>query len=324
LGKPNRAIQFLEGKLILKNMETNTIYNCDSAKLLKDTKIFPDNSIDLIITSPPYADKRKGYYDSIHPNEYVSWFLPIANELFRVLKNDGSFILNIKEHPRNGERDTYVLELILEMKKQGWFWIEEYVWYKKNSFPGKWPNRFRDSWERCLHFSKNKKFKMYQDSVKVPVGDWASKRFKSLSDKDFKRHISQTNGTLGRNVSNWINRKKVFPHNVIVFEEEHYISNVLEFATVCNNRIHSAVFPLELPTWFIKLFTKNNDIVLDPFIGSGTTAFASLGLGRQYIGIEKDEEFVNMALDQIERLKNDTNVGQPPLHRTAKLGSENE
>ena len=165
---------------------------------------------------------------------------------------------------------------------------------------------------------------MYQDSVKVPVGDWASKRFKSLSDKDFKRHISQTNGTLGRNVSNWINRKKVFPHNVIVFEEEHYISNVLEFATVCNNRIHSAVFPLELPTWFIKLFTKNNDIVLDPFIGSGTTAFASLGLGRQYIGIEKDEEFVNMALDQIERLKNDTNVGQPPLHRTAKLGSENE
>ena len=113
-------------------METNTIYNCDSAKLLKDTKIFPDNSIDLIITSPPYADKRKGYYDSIHPNEYVSWFLPIANELFRVLKNDGSFILNIKEHPRNGERDTYVLELILEMKKQGWFWIEEYVWYKKN------------------------------------------------------------------------------------------------------------------------------------------------------------------------------------------------
>ena len=279
MGKPNRAIQLLEGKLILKNIETNTIYNGDSAKLLKDAKIFPDNTIDFIITSPPYADKRKRYYDSIHPDKYVNWFLPIAFELKRVLKNDGSFILNIKEHPRNGERDTYVLELILEMKKQGWFWIEEYVWYKKNSFPGKWPNRFRDSWERCLHFSKNKKFKMYQDSVKVPVGDWAGKRFKSLSDKDFKRHISQTNGTLGRNVSNWINRKKVFPHNVIVFEEEHYISNVVEFATVCNNRIHSAVFPLELPTWFLNLFTKKNDIVLDPFIGSGTTAFASLGLG---------------------------------------------
>ncbi|MEK0350759.1 MAG: site-specific DNA-methyltransferase [Nitrosopumilus sp.] len=309
----------MEGKLILKeDFKTNTIYNGDSGQILHDKESFPDKSIDLIITSPPYADKRKRYYDSFHPNDYVAWFLPIANELHRVLKDDGSFILNIKEHPRNGERDTYVLELILEMKKAGWYWIEEYVWYKKNSFPGKWPNRFRDAWERCLHFTKNKKFKMYQDSVKVPIGNWAEKRFKSLSDKDFKRHISQTNGTLGRNVSNWVNRKKVFPHNVIVFEEEHYVSNVLEFATVCSNKVHSAVFPLELPIWFIKLFTRKNNIVLDPFIGSGTTAFACLGLGRDFIGIEKNEEFVNGALKHIEMLKKDINIGQPLLHRKAK------
>jgi len=313
----------LEGKLVLiknsngsfKKLNTNDIYAGDCAELLKDKTLFPDNFIDLVITSPPYADKRKRYYDSIHPNVYVNWFMPIADELYRALKSNGSFILNIKEHPRNGERDTYVLELILEMKKAGWFWIEEYVWYKKNSFPGKWPNRFRDSWERCLHFTKNKKFKMYQNAVKVPVGDWANKRFKSLTDKDFKRHMSQTNGTLGRNVSNWLDRKKVYPHNVIVFEEEHYISNVLEFATVCNNKIHSAVFPLELPTWFIKLFTRKNNIVLDPFIGSGTTAFASLGLGRKFIGIEKNEDFVKMALNQIQSLQDEENVGQPSLHK---------
>ena len=299
----------MEGRLISnkkngskKTLNTDTIYAGDSAKILKDKKLFPDNSIDLIVTSPPYADKRNKHYDSVHPNDYVDWFMPIANELYRVLKEDGSFILNIKEHPMLGERHTYVLELILEMKKSGWYWIEEYVWYKKNSFPGKWPNRFRDSWERCLHFSKNKKFKMYQDSVKVPIGDWSEKRFKSLSDKDFKRHMSQTNDTLGRNVSNWINRKKVFPHNVIVFEDEHYVSNVLEFATVCNNRVHSAVFPLELPTWFIKLFTRKNHIVLDPFIGSGTTAFACLGLGRKFIGIEKDKDFVVDALKHIDEL----------------------
>jgi site-specific DNA-methyltransferase (adenine-specific) len=300
----------MEGRLIsnkkngsIKTLNTDTIYAGDSAKILKDKKLFPDNSIDLIVTSPPYADKRNKHYDSVHPNDYVDWFMPIANELYRVLKEDGSFILNIKEHPMLGERHTYVLELILEMKKSGWYWIEEYVWYKKNSFPGKWPNRFRDSWERCLHFSKNKKFKMYQDSVKVPIGDWSKKRFKSLSDKDFKRHMSQTNDTLGRNVSNWINRKKVFPHNVIVFEDEHYVSNVLEFATVCNNRVHSAVFPLELPTWFIKLFTRKNNIVLDPFIGSGTTAFACLGLGRKFIGIEQNKDFVVAALKHIDELK---------------------
>lgn len=296
----------------MRNITTNckfkldTIYLGDCKKILSNTEKFPDKSIDFIFSSPPYADKRKRFYGSVHPDVYVDWFLPIGRELFRVLKDSGSFVLNIKEHPRNGERDTYVLELILALKKQGWFWIEEYCWYKKNSFPGKWPNRFRDGWERCLHFAKNKQFKMYQDAVKVPIGDWAKKRFKSMSDNDFKRHLSRTNGSLGRNVSNWLNRKKVYPQNVIVFEEEHYVSNVIEFATVCNNKNHSAAFPLELPTWFLKLFTRKGDVILDPFIGSGTTAFASLAMERKYIGIELNKSFLEIAKSQITALKNNS------------------
>ena len=74
--------------------------------------------------------------------------------------------MNIKEGARGGQRETYVLELILEMKKQGWLWVEEYCWYKKTAFPGKWPNRFRDSFERCLHFTKQKKFKQKQQTKK--------------------------------------------------------------------------------------------------------------------------------------------------------------
>lgn len=108
-------------------------------------------SIDLIITSPPYADSRKGTYGGIHPDKYVDWFLSRSEKFFHVLKPTGSFVLNIKEKVVNGERHTYVLELILGLRKQGWLWTEEYVWHKKNSYPGKWPNRFRDSWERCLH-----------------------------------------------------------------------------------------------------------------------------------------------------------------------------
>lgn len=293
----------------------NRILTQDSSTFLKN---IDSSSIDLIITSPPYADKRKKYYGSVHPNEYVDWFLPIAAELKRILKDRGSFILNIKEHPRDGERDTYVLELILELKKQGWLWIEEYCWYKKNSFPGKWPNRFRDSWERCLHFAKQKDFAMYQDAVKVPIGDWAEKRFKSLSDNDFKRHISSTNGSLGRNVSNWIDRKKVYPHNVIVMEEERYLNGVevendssvptlIEFATVCYNKNHSAAFPIELPTWFIKLLSRKGDVILDPFIGSGTTAIASILLNRAYIGIEKKKEFAQAARKHISELLTEIN-----------------
>ena len=104
---------------------------------LDKLKTLKDSSIDLIVTSPPYADQRKNTYGGISLDKYVEWFLPIAKELFRVLKNDGTFILNIKEKVQNGERSTYVIELILEMKKQGWLWTEEFIWHKKNCYPGK-------------------------------------------------------------------------------------------------------------------------------------------------------------------------------------------
>ena len=104
----------------------------------------PRNSIDLIVTSPPYADSRKDTYGGIEPDRYVEWFQPIGGELLRGLKPSGTFILNIKERVVAGERHTYVLELIQALRAQGRLWTEEFVWHKKNSYPGKWPNRFRD------------------------------------------------------------------------------------------------------------------------------------------------------------------------------------
>jgi len=106
-------------------MEVNTdILLGDSKQVLKQ---LPDNSVDLIFTSPPYADQRKNTYGGVHPDKYVEWFLPISKELLRVLKPTGTFILNIKEKVVNGERSTYVMELILEMRKQGWLWTEEFI-----------------------------------------------------------------------------------------------------------------------------------------------------------------------------------------------------
>src|SRR5512135_2486720 len=81
-----------------------------------------DNSIDLIVTSPPYADRREKSYGGIKPEEDVAWFLPRANEFLRVLKPDGTFILNIKEKAENGERHTFVIELILALRQHGWLW----------------------------------------------------------------------------------------------------------------------------------------------------------------------------------------------------------
>ena len=250
-------------------------------------KKLPDNSVDLIFTSPPYADQRKNTYGGIHPNKYVEWFLPISNELLRVLKPDGTFILNIKEKVMEGERSTYVMELILEMKKQGWLWTEEFIWHKKNCYPGKWPNRFRDAWERLLQFNKSKKINMYQDAVKVPIGDWANGRLKNLSETDKIRDNAKNGSGFGKNISNWVGKETVYP------------TNVLHLATECNNKNHSAAFPEGLPEWFIKLFTKEGDVVLDPFMGSGTTNVVAQRMSRHSIGIEIVPEYYNMVKEKL-------------------------
>ncbi len=247
----------------------------------------PDNCIDLIFTSPPYADQRKNTYGGVKPAQYVNWFLPKAEQFLRVLKPTGTFILNIKERVVNGERHTYVIELILKMRQQGWLWTEEFMWHKKNCYPGKWPNRFRDSWERLLQFNKRRKFNMYQEAVMVPVGDWAEERLANLSEVDKIRDESKVNSGFGKNVSNWVGREKVYP------------TNVIHMATECSNRGHSAAFPLSLPTWFIKLFTKPRDIVLDPFIGSGTTAVSAVQLSRHYIGIDTNKDYCQLAMERI-------------------------
>jgi site-specific DNA-methyltransferase (adenine-specific)/site-specific DNA-methyltransferase (cytosine-N4-specific) len=270
-------------------MEIKTdLYLGDSKEQLR---LLPDNSVDLIVTSPPYADQRKSTYGGIHPDKYVEWFLPISEQLLRVLKPTGTFVLNIKEKVVKGERSTYVIELILEMRKQGWLWTEEFIWHKKNSYPGKWPNRFRDSWERLLQFNKNKNFNMYQEEVMVPMGDWAKSRLKNLSDTDKKRDVSKVGSGFGKKISNWLDRDKAYP------------TNVLHLATECNNKNHSAAFPEELPEWFIKLFTQENDTVLDPFMGSGTTLTVANRMNRNSIGIEIVPEYYEMVKQQLKPVK---------------------
>lgn len=263
----------------------------DCCEKLRD---IPDNSVDLIVTSPPYADQRKKTYGGVSVKEYCQWFLPISKELLRVLKPTGTFILNIKEKVVNGERSTYVLELILEMRKQGWLWTEEFIWHKKNCYPGKWPNRFRDAWERLLQFNKSRHFNMYQESVMVPMGSWTKTRLKNLSDTDLHRDDSKVKSGFGKNISNWVGRDMAYP------------SNVLHMATECRNKKHSAAFPESLPEWFIKLFTKKGDTVLDPFMGSGTTNLCALKMNRHSIGIEILPEYVEQVKSLIDEYRTDT------------------
>ncbi|HHT9104471.1 MAG TPA: DNA-methyltransferase [Candidatus Wujingus californicus] len=272
---------------------------------LEVLKTFSDNTFDLIVTSPPYADSRSKTYGGINPDDYVAWFLPRSSEFLRVLKPTGTFILNIKEKATNGERHTYVLELILSLRKQGWLWTEEFIWHKKNCYPGKWPNRFRDAWERCLQFNKSKKFKMFQDAVRVPMGDWAHTRLKSLGKNDVIRFNSQAGSGFGKNIANWLNRDLAYP------------TNVIHLATETGNKNHSATFPKSLPEWFIKLFTEEGDWVLDPFLGSGTTCEVAQEMRRNSVGIDIRPEYYHMA-------KSKTKEGEKLLfEESASYGKHN-
>lgn len=244
-------------------------------------------SVDLIFTSPPYADQRKRNYGGIHPDDYVEWFLPRAAVLKDVLKPSGSFVLNIKEKAINGERHSYVMELILALRKQGWRLVDEYIWHKKNCYPGKWPNRFRDAWERLLHFTISRDFKMRQEAVMVPMGDWKESRLRNLSDNDRTRFDSRHGNGFGKRVANWKEREFAYP------------TNVLHMATECGYQGHPATFPLTLPDWFIRLFTDSGDWVLDPFAGSGTTLISAHALGRNSIGIDIAPEYCEMMRERI-------------------------
>jgi site-specific DNA-methyltransferase (adenine-specific) len=261
---------------------------------------FDVGKFDLIVTSPPYADQRNKTYGGIKPEKYVGWFLERSEQFLRVLKPTGSFVLNIKEKAEAGERHVYVLELILALRKQGWLWTEEYCWHKKNCHPGKWPNRFRDSWERCLHFTRSRHFKMYQEAVMVPMGDWRHARLKNLSETDKRRDNSHVESGFGKKIANWVGRDKAYP------------SNVLHFATECGNKRHSATFPKALPEWFIKLFTAPGDWVLDPFAGSGTTNIAAFELGRNSVGIDRLAEYVDLAKGYLQETERKLNGNHNP------------
>ena len=190
--------------------------------------------------------------------------------------------------PEMKERFARMRESVQLMRK---LWTEEFVWHKRNSYPGKWPNRFRDAWERCLQFNKARKFNMYQDEVMVPMGDWAKTRLRNLSHADKRRDESRVSSGFGKNVSNWRGREKAYP------------TNVLHLATESSNRHHSAAFPQALPAWFIKLFTLPGDVVLDPFLGSGTTAVAAKELGRHYVGIDTNEAYCAEAVRRLAQLE---------------------
>ena len=139
----------------VQKMRTETkIILGDSRRILNE---LTPRSVNLIVTSPPYADARKKHYDSIHPDCFADFFLSFHQPFWDVLADDGSLVINIKDKVIDGVRHRYVWDTIQALSKAGWLCVDDYIWQKPNAMPGYWPNRLRDEWEYCFHLTKRKK-----------------------------------------------------------------------------------------------------------------------------------------------------------------------
>jgi site-specific DNA-methyltransferase (adenine-specific)/site-specific DNA-methyltransferase (cytosine-N4-specific) len=264
-------------------MVSKNIYQGDSIDLFKGLK---DNSVDLVITSPPYSS-LKNYISNngIPPDEYVDWFLPYCKEIERVLKNTGSFILNINDKVESRFRHPYVYDLISSIHKETELkMFERLFWNKKKSLPNK--SRFGDRVEYLFWFAKSDKFKFFIDEMRTEYSESSIKRMK----KPLKKRFAREPGDENKGYKNWSpNEKGALPTTLVSISSE--TKRIAEK--------HVAVYPVELVEYFIKGSTDIGDLVLDPFIGVGTTAVACDNLSRNWIGFELEQEYIDIANKRI-------------------------
>ena len=276
-------------------MKVNKTYYGDCMDLVKTV---PDDYVDLIVTSPPYADKLS-YGKNIpvfHPDNYPEWFLQLAIEAARFLKPTGSFILNINDKIINGKRSIYVYKLLCLIEEQtGLSLHDRYVWAQKSGIPTGGPRRLDDKMEYIFHFCRkskrargegytqhNEHFKSNIDEVREPYADISIKRYQSpvgVNDEVEENGIVSS----GRKYVQ-ANIKGKIPNTLFSF------NNCAALRRKPQNK-HPAAYHPDLPRWFIKWLTDKGDVVLDPFMGSGTTAGVCKEMGRNYIGFELNKSY---------------------------------
>ena len=259
-------------------IELNKIYNEDC---LEGMKRIPDKSVSLIVTSPPYAQQRKKQYGGISEKEYPEWTVKWLREVKRILKDDGSVMINIRPHLKNGEISDYVLKTRLAIREDGWTECEELIWIKPDSPPLGSVNRPRRAWESILWFSKSGK-----PFCDTKANGLQSDRIGFESNKF--EHGGDSHVHAGQNKS------------------RSGISRSRDYVEVGTGKIeksidHPAMFPVHVPEYLIKMCSKKGDVVLDVFMGSGTTAVACINTDRNFIGFELDETYHTVANERIAK-----------------------
>jgi DNA modification methylase len=260
----------------------------DSAEWLP---VLPEASVDLWFTSPPYADARA--YSRIHPDRYVEWFLPYARDMLTASKQTGWLVLNIKNRvaksgPLRGQRHPYVYQLVLALQRQGWRWLETYIWSKPNAVPGRFGPRTKDSFEYVYAFAKGPKPFFDLDAIRVPYRTTADEIERRKLDRLGRRN---TEAGFGRDRTKTYLNGGADPGTVVSVPQTY---NQHRGAGG-----HTAAMPEGLAEFFIKACSPVNAVVLDPFAGSGTTVVVGRRLRRLAGGLEIHKNFVSAAQERL-------------------------
>ena len=266
-------------------LEINKIYNTNCTDGLKQ---LDDECVDLVFTSPPYSSMKKyDVFEGIAPDQYNHWFIPIVKELNRVIKKTGSFILNINDKVENKFRNPFVFELVTRICKETDFKLFERLFWNKGKYLPH-PKRFGDKIEYLFWFVKSENFFFNIEAMRVPYDEKSKKRMLKPIKKRFNRTEENQNTVEYKQWSE--NPNGALPSTLITIgSESHRISDK-----------HFACFPLKLASYFIKGSTKVGDLVIDPFIGTGTTAVASKQLGRNYLGFDISSNYVNISEERLK------------------------
>ena len=295
----------------LKDFEGNFIIgDCEAVM-----KTMPEESIDLVLTSPPYANQRDyGSTDSsIDPDEYVKWFLPKAKQIYKLLKVDGSFVLNINDKVVDGFQHLYVFELVLELcSKVGFHLVRDYIWYNPATPPNVYSRggygRTKKSHEYCFWFSKTADWHFDLDPIRKPYSKDMQKYLEGKGKGDRNQNIRPSTHNFNCEKV-WTNKGGSDPGSVI---EIANTSSNDTFIKLCRKKgiAHPARFPEKLAEFFILSGSDEGDVVLDPFSGSGTTAAVAMKNNRRWIGIDANADYCELATARITQEREELMVNE--------------
>lgn len=288
---------------LLYSTAMGSAYIGDSLVLMRQQ---PDQSVNLVCTSPPFALCRKKEYGNADEEQYIEWFIPFAREVFRLLTDDGSFVLDLGGAylPGSPSRSIYQFELLVRLVREvGFSLAQEFYHYNPARLPApaEWVNvrriRVKDSVNVVWWLSRGKNPKADNRRVLVPYSD----SMQSLLKTGYKAKLRPSGHDISSNFSK--DNGGAIPPNLLELSNTESNSHYLRRCEEAGIKPHPARFPSAFPEFFIKFTTDINDVVLDPFAGSNTTGAAAERLQRRWIAMEMQEEYLEASRFRFEEFQ---------------------